>query len=103
LLVVATKALHVYDTLGKTFEQVDWFTLRRPFDLGDRVEERLVDIVTEAGVPAFIDACRSTMAGIKQRIESRSSEIESAAAAQYEKYKQASLDAALHAVAADRR
>ena len=103
LLVVATKTLHVYDALAKQFTQVDWFTLRRQFDLGDGTGERLVDVVTESGLPRFIDACRRTMNGITERIEKRKEEVVRIATAQHAKYEHASEKAALEAAAAATR
>lgn len=105
VLVVATNAFHIYDALAKQkpFTEVDWFTLRRQFDLGDRAEERLIDVVTEAGLPRFIEACKKTMAGIAQRIDTRSEEVAGLATAQHAKYEHASREALLDAAAAATR
>jgi hypothetical protein len=104
VLVVATKALHVCMALEKNrFEQVEWFTLRRTFDLGDRVEERLVEVVTENGLPSFIDACRRTMDGIIAVVAARSGEIEAAATTQHARYLHAMQEAALDAATEQRR
>ncbi len=103
VLVVATRTLHVCVALENRFEQVDWFTLRRTFDLGDRVEERLVEVVTEKGLPNFIEACRRTMDGITAVVSARSGEIASIATAQHAKFLRAMQEAALDAAVAQRR
>jgi|CZKU01.1.fsa_nt_gi hypothetical protein len=101
VLVVATRTLHVCAALeNNKFEQVDWFTVRRTVDLGDRVEERLVEVVTEKGLPNFIEACRRTMDGITALVRARSEEIVSVATAQHAKYLRAMEEAALDAAAA---
>lgn len=103
VLVVATKTLQVYGALENKYEQLDWFVLRRTFDLGDRMGERLVDVVTESGLPKLIDASKRTMAGIIERISARSDEIASIATAQHAKYQHAQQQAAYDAAVAARR
>lgn len=105
VLVVATSAFHIYDALAKEkpFTQVDWFILRRQFNLGDRAEERLVDVVTEAGLPRFIAACKKTMDGIAERVEKRKDDVVRVATAQHAKYEDALGRAVLDAVAAQTR
>jgi hypothetical protein len=103
VLVVATKTLHIYDALGKTFDQVDWFTLRRSFDLGDRTKDGLVDVVTETGVVKLIDACKRTMADLSRRVAARSGEIAALASTQHAKYRHAVQETLLDAAVAARR
>ena len=101
VLVVATKALYVCSALENKLDQIDWFTLRRTFDLGDRADERLVDIVTESGLPKFIEACKQTMAGITEVVTKHSAEIVTLATTQHAKYlremQEAALDVAVSA------
>jgi hypothetical protein len=71
VLVVATPTLWLYDAVAPQkapLASTPSLILARTFELPDRTEHRLVDVVTEVGVPSFIEACRKTFEDLKARV-----------------------------------
>jgi hypothetical protein len=72
VLVVGTPSLWVFDAANAggacALAPSQHLTLKRLFQVADLVPDRLVDIVAESGVPAFIDACRSTIDDLEGRV-----------------------------------
>ena len=62
VVIVGTPKLYVYDAIKDDIHSIDEFLLYRDYEtLSERVERRLVNIATEAAVPALIDRQRRAL------------------------------------------
>jgi len=72
VLAVATPNLWLLDATAPSqpppLQPVQHLILGRMFQLEEHVEYRLVDVVSEAGVPALITACKSVITELKSRV-----------------------------------
>jgi hypothetical protein len=72
VLVVGTTNLWVFDATNPTpasaLTSASRITLTRMFQVGPVVQDRLVDVVSEGGVPEFIEACRVTIDELEKRV-----------------------------------
>jgi hypothetical protein len=68
-MIVDTEHLLVYSPISHVLSEVDWRVLRRRFEVGGAVVDRLVDVVSVAGVPAMIERYRSTGERVRAALE----------------------------------
>ena len=104
-IVIATPHLYVYDSITGTLETTSSLILDQTHDAGGKVHRRFVDVVTEAGLPQFIDRYHRTLEGLRAACDkhlndlssiahkqSRASEYEAIAEANRRLAQSASLD-----------
>jgi hypothetical protein len=88
VLVLATPHLWLFDAANPAdLRKSGSLLLLRQFEVGSGVEHRLVDVVTEAALPAFIASCRDTLDGLLQRAQSNANEILAVAERQTQRFK----------------
>lgn len=69
--------------------------LDRMFQVDHGVEQRLVDVVTEAGVPAFITACQSAISDLERRVQRHAGALIEAAEKQHAAFENLRVEAAM--------
>lgn len=70
-IVLGTPHLYVFDPLTEQLERTPRLILQQMFEAGGRVHARLVDVVTETGLPDFIDRYRRVVAALKTACDKR--------------------------------
>jgi len=94
VLVVAAPQLWLHDATGTNPPtSVPSLILSRMFQLDDRVDHRLVDVVSEGAVPAFIEACSRTIDMLEERLRGKAGVLAEIADQQRAKLEEAELRA----------
>lgn len=101
VLVVATPQLWLHEPAatpppsGSNLTSTHRLVLDRMFQLDHGVEQRLVDVVTEAGLPAFIESCRKTVEALEARVQRHAGALIEAAESQHESFEKLRIEAAM--------
>lgn len=76
VLILATPHLWLFDATNPSqLSRCASVLLLRQFEVENRVDYRLVDVVTEAAVPDFIEACRATLGELAARVHRHANEM----------------------------
>jgi hypothetical protein len=96
VLMLATDQLRVLDVSLDpwTVSTTQRLILARTFQVHNHIEHRLVDVVTENGVPSFIEACRATVDKLKKLSADHAPTLIELASRQREQYQMALLQRA---------